>query len=131
MIKTGTYAPRKTNRPKNKMHRSAKAPLAKGVRLEVSTRSPIHVHDIFLNCCRKEYTDVEVVTTSGEIIEGVIDGYDKDTIVLHNDMTQILIYKSGISYIEPRNGKTVILRESEMDEVKAFLDNENYIIENR
>lgn len=77
-------------------------------------RTPIHVHEIFLNCCRKEYANVEIVTTSGEIIDGFIDGYDKDTIVVHNDMTQLLIYKHSINYISPRNGKRLIVSEREM-----------------
>lgn len=95
-----------------------------------STRTPIHVHEIFLNSCRKEYTTVEVVTNSGEIIQGIIDGYDRETIVLHNDMTQLLIYKKNITYISPRNGKRLIMPEGEMTEMKAFMENENYICQN-
>ena len=81
------------------------------------SRSPIHVHEIFLNSCRKEFTDVEVVTKSGEIIIGIIDGYDQDTIVLHNEMTQLLIYKHSINYISPRNGKRLIIPEREMNRI--------------
>ncbi len=84
---------------------------------ENNSRSPIHVHEIFLNSCRKEFTDVEVVTKSGEIIIGIIDGYDQDTIVLHNEMTQLLIYKHSINYISPRNGKRLIIPEREMNRV--------------
>ena len=79
-----------------------------------ATRTPIHVHEIFLNCCRKEFQNVEIVTKSGEIIDGVIDGYDKDTIVVHNEMAQLLIYKHSINYISPRNGKRLIIPEREM-----------------
>jgi len=90
------------------------------------TRTPIHVHEIFLNSCRKEYTDVEIVTTSGEIIDGIIDGYDKDTIVVHNDMTQLLIYKHSINYISPRNGKRLVIPEGEMRRIR---DDESLMIE--
>ncbi|MBR3058735.1 MAG: RNA chaperone Hfq [Clostridiales bacterium] len=96
------------------------------VRSTDSTRTPIHVHEIFLNCCRKEYASVEIVTQSGEIIDGVIDGYDKDTIVVHNDMTQLLIYKHSINYISPRNGKRLVIPEGEMCQVP---DEETIIVE--
>ena len=90
------------------------------------TRTPIHVHEIFLNSCRKDYTSVEVVTKSGEIIDGIIDCYDKDTIVLHNDMAQLLIYKHSINYISPRNGKKLIIPEGEMSQIP---DDEALMIE--
>ncbi|MBO4928023.1 MAG: RNA chaperone Hfq [Clostridiales bacterium] len=73
-----------------------------------TTRTPIHVHDIFLNICRKELAEVEIVLKSGEIINGIIDIYDQDTIVVHNDMAQILVYKHSISYLSPRNGKSMV-----------------------
>lgn len=130
MIKTDIYYEKKPRAAKSSTTRTY---MAKNTNVSVAiptTRTPIHVHEIFLNSCRKEYTTVEVVTSSGEIIEGVIDGYDKDTIVLHNDMTQLLIYKKNISYISPRNGKRLIMPEGQMTEVKAFLENEKYICEN-
>ncbi|MBP5493199.1 MAG: RNA chaperone Hfq [Clostridiales bacterium] len=85
------------------------------------TKTPIHVHEIFLNCCRKDCENVEVVTKSGEVINGFIDGYDKETIVLHNEMTQLLIYKHAIDYITPVNGKSLIIPEKEM----RTMDEEN------
>lgn len=96
------------------------------VRNQPSPRTPIHAHEIFLNVCRKEYTSVEVVTQSGEIIDGVIDCYDKDTIVLHNEMTQLLIYKHSINYISPRNGKRLVIPEGEMSQIP---DEESLLIE--
>lgn len=77
-------------------------------------RTPIRVNEIFLNICRKEYASVEVVMNTGEIIEGIIDCYDQDTIVLHNDLAQLLIYKNSISYISPRNGKHVIFPDKHL-----------------
>jgi len=70
------------------------------------------VHDVFLNKCRKEHTSLEIVTTTGEIIEGVIDCYDKDTIIVHNEMAQMMIFKHSISYISPRSGKQMIKPEN-------------------
>lgn len=132
MIKTDIYYEK---RPKASKVQTARPLNGRNTNVSVSvpttTRTPIHVHEIFLNSCRKEYMTVEVVTSSGEIIEGIIDGYDRDTIVLHNDMTQLLIYKKNITYISPRNGKKLILPEGEMTEVKAFIANDNYICENR
>ncbi len=126
MIKTDIYYEK---RPKVKTQSTR--PIHTQATSLTATRTPIHVHEIFLNSCRKEYTTVEVVTSSGEIIEGIIDGYDRDTIVLHNEMTQLLIYKKNITYISPRNGKRLILPEGEMAEMKAFIENDNYIMENR
>ena len=77
-------------------------------------RSPIRVHDIYLNLCRKEYASVEIVLNTGEIIEGIIDCYDTDTIVLHNEMAQMLIYKHAICYISPRSGKRLILPDKQI-----------------
>ncbi len=74
-------------------------------------RNPIRAIDYFLNKCRKEYTTVEIMTQSGEIIEGVIDCYDKDSVVIHNEMTQIMIFKHAICYISPRNGQRIISPE--------------------
>ncbi|MBO4689008.1 MAG: RNA chaperone Hfq [Clostridiales bacterium] len=79
------------------------------VSLGETPRPPIRAHDIFLNLCRKEYASVEIVMNTGEIIEGIIDCYDNETIVLHNDLAQLLIYKHSVSYISPRNGKHMIL----------------------
>ena len=91
------------------------------------TKTPIHVHEIFLNCCRQEFTRVEVVTKTGEIIDGVIDGYDKDTIVVHNEMTQMLIYKHAIEYISPRNGERLIIPENEM---RHLIDSDKITVKN-
>lgn len=74
-------------------------------------RNPIKAIDYFLNKCRKEYTSVEIMTNSGEIIEGVIDCYDHDSIVVHNDISQIVIFKHSICYISPRNGQRVLSPE--------------------
>ena len=71
-------------------------------------KNPIRALDFFLNKCRKDFTTVEIMTHSGEIIEGIIDCYDKDSIVIHNDMTQIMIFKHSICYISPRNGQRII-----------------------
>ena len=98
----------------------------RGVSSPRTPRTPIHAHEIFLNICRKEYASVEVVTKSGEIINGVIDCYDKDTIVLHNDMTQLLIYKHSINYISPRNGKRLVIPEGQMNQIP---DEESLMIE--
>ncbi|MBR5973779.1 MAG: RNA chaperone Hfq [Clostridiales bacterium] len=84
------------------------------ISLKETPRVPIRVHEIFLNLCRKEYASVEIVMNTGEIIEGIIDGYDKETIVLHNDIAQLLIYKHAISYISPRNGKHMILPDRQI-----------------
>ena len=74
-------------------------------------RNPIKAHDYFLNKCRKDYITVEILTRTGEIIEGIIDCYDKDTIIIHNEMTQIMLFKHSICYIAPRNGMRVLLPE--------------------
>jgi RNA chaperone Hfq len=74
-------------------------------------RNPIKANDYFLNKCRREYTVVEIMTSSGEIIEGIIDCYDKDTVVIHNEMAQIMIFKHSICYISPRNGQRIISPE--------------------
>ena len=76
-------------------------------------RNPIKALDFFLNKCRKEFTTVEIMTHSGEIIEGVIDCYDKDSIIIHNEMTQLMIFKHSICYISPRNGQRIIPPEKQ------------------
>ena len=131
MIKTEMSYERKPRNVRNNTRQIAPANTRVSVPTLPATRTPIHVHEIFLNSCRKDYTTVEVVTIAGEIIEGIIDGYDHDTIVLHNDMTQLLIYKKNVIYISPRNGKRLIVPEGEMTEVKAFIDNTKYVCENR
>ena len=113
MIKTAFLTPEKSDReivtsdktviPKEKKHVTVSFP-------EIQ-RPPIRVHDIFLNLCRKECTYVEVVLKTGEIISGFIDSYDKDTIVVHNEIAQMLIYKHSIGYISPRNGQKIITAE--------------------
>ncbi len=74
-------------------------------------RNPIKAHDYFLNKCRRDYITVEILTRTGEVIEGIIDCYDKDTIIIHNEMTQIMLFKHSICYIAPRNGMRVLLPE--------------------
>ncbi|HBY32206.1 MAG TPA: hypothetical protein DEG74_00360 [Clostridiales bacterium] len=76
-------------------------------------RNPIRALDYFLNKCRKEFTSVEIMTHSGELIEGIIDCYDKDSIIIHNEMTQIMIFKHSICYISPRNGQRIIPPEKQ------------------
>lgn len=75
-------------------------------------RIQMHVHDYFLNTCRKDYITVEIMMKTGEVIEGIIDCYDKDTVIIHNEMTQIMLFKHSICYIAPRNGKRVLLPEA-------------------
>ena len=78
-------------------------------------RTPIRVNEIFLNICRKEYASVEVVMNTGEIIEGIIDCYDQDTIVLHNDLAQLLIYKNGMRiYIGEKHNGTYVENEEQI-----------------
>ena len=90
------------------VNRVERMPLTPSTAPAHTNRSTIHLHDIFLNCCRKEHAAVEIVTKSGEIIDGIIDGYDREIIILHNDMAQMLIYKHAVNYICPSNSKHYI-----------------------
>ena len=61
------------------------------------------LQDIILNYVRREKVPVKIIISTGEIIEGLIHGFDNQTIIANRGEEQLLLYKANIvSIIAPQ-----------------------------
>jgi len=93
-----------------------------GERRTGNTRDPIipeskssfksaNLQEIFLNNCRKNENRVRVELLRGETRTGRIVGFDSQSVILADDHTQYLIYKSAISSVIPEEPVQYIFNE--------------------
>lgn len=66
---------------------------------EVLIKMQLILQDIFLNYLRREKYGVSITLSNGEIVNGIIHGFDGQTIILNQDNGQILIYKANILFV--------------------------------
>ena len=59
------------------------------------------VQDVFLNHLRERKTPVTIFLMNGIKLQGVIDWFDKFSVLLRRDRHSQLVYKSTISTIVP------------------------------
>ena len=72
----------------------------------------IRIQETFLNHCRREKINVVIQLFDQSIIEGLIIGLDRDTIVVASRGTQQLLYKSSIVCIKPFEELHLIFNEA-------------------
>ncbi|MBN1892815.1 MAG: RNA chaperone Hfq [Clostridiales bacterium] len=71
-----------------------------------------NLQEIFLNNCRKNGNIVSVYLVAGERRRGVIIGFDNQSIILSDNNTQNLIYKSSITSVIPEENVQYIFGEN-------------------
>ncbi len=54
------------------------------------------IQEAFLNHCRREKVTSRIQLADQTVLEGIIVGFDQDTIVVNAESTQQLIFKSAI-----------------------------------
>lgn len=61
----------------------------------------LNLQDIMLNAIRRERIPV-TLTAQGEQFEGILIGFDDETLILNREDEQILFYKSNVSSVRVR-----------------------------
>ncbi|HZK28627.1 MAG TPA: RNA chaperone Hfq [Clostridia bacterium] len=79
-----------------------KLPLAQSIRMQ----------ETFLNHCRREKIDVVIQLFDQSIIEGLIVGFDQESIIISSRGTQQLIYKTSVVCIKPFEELHLIFNEN-------------------
>ncbi len=59
-----------------------------------------NLQDTFLNTLRKEHTPVSIFLVNGIKLQGKVDSFDQNVIMLKNTISQ-MVYKHAISTIVP------------------------------
>ncbi len=70
-------------------------------RKKASVSSTIRIQETFLNHLRREKINVVIQLSGQTIVEGLIIGFDQESIVVAARGTQQLLYKSAIVSIKP------------------------------
>lgn len=68
------------------------------------------IQEVFLNHCRRNRLSVRLKGKDGPC-EGIIIGYDHQTIILEKEQKQMLFYKSSLHSIEPLSKVNFIFNE--------------------
>lgn len=68
------------------------------------------IQEVFLNHCRRNRLSVRLKGKDGPC-EGIIIGYDRQTIILEKEQKQMLFYKSSLHSIEPLSKVNFIFNE--------------------
>lgn len=89
------------NEFKNEMTYQKKTPLSQSLRIQ----------ETFLNHCRREKINVVIQLFDQSIVEGLIIGFDQESIVVSARGTQQLLYKSSIVCIRPFEELHLIFNE--------------------
>lgn len=71
----------------------------------------IRLQDVFLNFCRREKIAVSLFCVDQNIRHGRIIGFDLHSIILESQGRQHLVYKSGITAIEPQSDFAYIFKD--------------------
>ncbi|NLA71652.1 MAG: hypothetical protein GX850_04425 [Clostridiaceae bacterium] len=72
----------------------------------------IRIQETFLNHCRREKIDVIIQLFDQSIVEGLIVGFDQESIVVASRGTQQLIYKTSVVCIKPFEELHLIFNEN-------------------
>ncbi len=59
-------------------------------------KNQLVLQDIILNYVRRERLEVKVVLSNGDDLNGIIHGFDSNTIILTKDESQYLLYKANV-----------------------------------
>lgn len=70
-----------------------------------------NLQEIFLNNCRKNENIVRIELLKGDAKEGKIIGFDTQSVILSNEQTQCIIYKSAITAVIPTESVQYIFNE--------------------
>ncbi len=70
-----------------------------------------NLQEIFLNNCRKNENRIRVELLRGESRTGRIVGFDSQSVILADELSQYLIYKSAISCVIPEEPVQYIFNE--------------------
>ncbi|HHW92994.1 MAG TPA: RNA chaperone Hfq [Clostridiaceae bacterium] len=70
-------------------------------RKQVPLSQSLRIQETFLNHCRREKINVVIQLFDQSIVEGLIVGFDQESIVVASRGTQQLLYKSSIVCIRP------------------------------
>lgn len=76
----------------------------------------IRLQDVFLNFCRREKVNVSLYCVDQNIRDGRIIGFDLHSIILESNGRQHLVYKTGVTAIEPQNDFAFIFKEGNRQE---------------
>lgn len=63
-------------------------------------KTKFNIQDQFLNQMRKDMTKVELKMVNGDVIKGLIKGFDSFCVVIEGDK-QALVYKHAVASISP------------------------------
>ncbi len=77
-----------------------------------SLSQTIRIQETFLNHCRREKINVVIQLFDQTIIEGLIIGFDRDSIVVASRGTQQLLYKTSVVCIKPFEELHLIFNEA-------------------
>jgi host factor-I protein len=61
----------------------------------------IQIQDVFLNVCRREKQQVTVFLMNGVKLQGVVSGFDEQSLLLRRSTQTQLVYKHSIATIVP------------------------------
>jgi host factor-I protein len=67
-------------------------------------KAPFNIQDQYLNQARKERVRVNVVTMTGEKLEGYIKSFDSFCLLIETGGGDILLYKHAISSVTSSEG---------------------------
>lgn len=69
------------------------------------------IQEAFLNHCRRQKVTARIQLADQTVLEGVIVGFDQDTIVVNADRTQQLVFKSAVICIRSYEVTDLIFNE--------------------
>ncbi len=70
------------------------------------------IQEAFLNQCRRQKVTARIQLADQTVLEGIIVGFDQDTIVVNADRTQQLIFKSAVVCIRSYEVTDLIFNET-------------------
>ncbi|MDD2533672.1 MAG: RNA chaperone Hfq [Eubacteriales bacterium] len=71
----------------------------------------IRLQDVFLNFCRREKVLVNLHFVDQSARSGRIIGFDYHSIIVESNGRQLLVYKSGVTAIDPQEGFDYIFND--------------------
>lgn len=77
-----------------------------------SVSETIRIQETFLNHCRREKINVVIQLFDQTIIEGLIVGFDRESIIISSRGTQQLLYKTSVVCIKPFEELHLIFNEA-------------------
>ena len=77
-----------------------------------SISQTFRIQETFLNHCRREKINVVIQLFDQSIIEGLIVGFDRESIIVSSRGTQQLLYKTSVVCIKPFEELHLIFTEA-------------------